>query len=455
MNAGSAETTLYVGGLDIITDSSGTWYRHTITAYGKPVLLETLSNNTSGAPKEDKHYLLNDHLGSVDTVVRDSDSTVVPRESFDAFGQRRDKSTWYGAMNATDLANARKVTHRGYTHHEHLDNLAGLVHAGGRVLDSVTGRFLSVDPMYQAPSNSQSVNPYSYVMNNPLSLVDPTGYAAVASTLESTVNENGGSGAPAPATATLQDGDSLGKLADGTVVLIHADGSIDMTVSSVSFSFTTANGSGALTQSSSNVFTASTTANGTTSGTTGTAEPSPTPSGSADQGSPVKLTQAQEDAFKKQKVSEIQGGDSLRETKYQWTDGGTYNRKTQNGCNGDDDCVWYKSEILSDTTALGHTHIRAPTKDPVDKLSREIPGPNDAAPLQDHKASTVLTANNAHYAIEGTYEHPTVRYLGGGNSALGKFIEENWHPDTSKSIDENNSYVKGLAQKYLDSGGKP
>lgn len=172
----TSETTLYVGGLDIITDSSGTWYRHTISAYGKPVLLETLSNNTSGAPKEDKHYLLNDHLGSVDTVVRDSDSTVVPRESFDAFGQRRDKSTWYGAMNATDLANARKVTHRGFTHHEQLDNLAGLVHANGRVLDSVTGRFLSVDPIYEAPTNSQSINPYSYVMNNSLSFTDPSGY---------------------------------------------------------------------------------------------------------------------------------------------------------------------------------------------------------------------------------------------------------------------------------------
>jgi RHS repeat-associated protein len=81
-------------------------------------------------------------------------------------------------MNATDLANARKVTHRGFTHHEHLDNLAGLVHANGRVLDSVTGRFLSLDPMFQAPTNTQSVNPYSYVMNNPLSLADPSGYNA-------------------------------------------------------------------------------------------------------------------------------------------------------------------------------------------------------------------------------------------------------------------------------------
>ena len=45
-------------------------------------------------------------------------------------------------------------------------------------MDPVSGRFMSVDPVFQAPRNSQSVNPYSYVMNNPLSLADPSGYCA-------------------------------------------------------------------------------------------------------------------------------------------------------------------------------------------------------------------------------------------------------------------------------------
>jgi hypothetical protein len=38
------------------------------------------------------------------------------------------------------------------------------------------GRFLSVDPIIQFPANSQSLNPYSYILNNPLSGTDPTGY---------------------------------------------------------------------------------------------------------------------------------------------------------------------------------------------------------------------------------------------------------------------------------------
>ena len=46
----------------------------------------------------------------------------------------------------------------------------------GRAFDYNLGRFLSVDPFIQAPGNSQSFNPYSYIMNNPLAGTDPSGY---------------------------------------------------------------------------------------------------------------------------------------------------------------------------------------------------------------------------------------------------------------------------------------
>jgi hypothetical protein len=46
----------------------------------------------------------------------------------------------------------------------------------GRVFDYNVGRFTGVDPFIQFPLNSQSLNPYSYLMNSPLSGTDPTGY---------------------------------------------------------------------------------------------------------------------------------------------------------------------------------------------------------------------------------------------------------------------------------------
>ncbi|MCW8109284.1 hypothetical protein OPS25_12315 [Alteromonas ponticola] len=44
----------------------------------------------------------------------------------------------------------------------------------GRVYDYNLGRFMSVDPLVHG--GSQGINPYSYLMNNPLSGTDPTGY---------------------------------------------------------------------------------------------------------------------------------------------------------------------------------------------------------------------------------------------------------------------------------------
>jgi RHS repeat-associated protein len=67
------------------------------------------------------------------------------------------------------------TTNNGFTTHEHLDEVY-LIHMNGRVYDYRLGRFLSVDPIISNPANSQSINPYSYIGNNPLSGVDPTGY---------------------------------------------------------------------------------------------------------------------------------------------------------------------------------------------------------------------------------------------------------------------------------------
>ncbi|MGH1353414.1 MAG: RHS repeat-associated core domain-containing protein, partial [Methyloligellaceae bacterium] len=59
--------------------------------------------------------------------------------------------------------------------HEQIDSV-GLIHMNGRVYDAELGRFLSADPNVQALDNLQNFNRYSYVLNNPLSYTDPTGF---------------------------------------------------------------------------------------------------------------------------------------------------------------------------------------------------------------------------------------------------------------------------------------
>ena len=50
-----------------------------------------------------------------------------------------------------------------------------LVHMNGRVYDPLIGRFLSPDIVIQAAGDLQNYNRYSYVLNNPLKYVDPSG----------------------------------------------------------------------------------------------------------------------------------------------------------------------------------------------------------------------------------------------------------------------------------------
>jgi uncharacterized protein RhaS with RHS repeats len=52
----------------------------------------------------------------------------------------------------------------------------GLINARGRVYDPKVGRFLTTDPIVADLYFGQTLNPYSYVIGNPLTLVDPSGF---------------------------------------------------------------------------------------------------------------------------------------------------------------------------------------------------------------------------------------------------------------------------------------
>lgn len=116
-------------------------------------------------------YFHRDSLGSTMLVTKDGGAVDGDRMSYDPFGKRR--FAHGGADTAGTLAGT--VTDRGYTNHEHLDEL-GLIHMNARIYDPVIGRFLSADPIIEAPYNMQSYNRYAYVMNNPLIYTDPSGY---------------------------------------------------------------------------------------------------------------------------------------------------------------------------------------------------------------------------------------------------------------------------------------
>ncbi|HEY1774505.1 MAG TPA: SpvB/TcaC N-terminal domain-containing protein [Gammaproteobacteria bacterium] len=163
--------TTYVGGLfEVVSAGSSTQYRHNIVADGVVVDVHTIDQTGTAT----NAYIHTDHLGSSDTITDDT-GTVVQQSSFDAFGLRRDPTSWAYDLTGTQIASLKSKTDRGYTFQEQLDSV-GLVHMNGRVYDPSIGRFISADPKLPNPLYSQAYDRYAYVYNNPLAMKDPSGY---------------------------------------------------------------------------------------------------------------------------------------------------------------------------------------------------------------------------------------------------------------------------------------
>ncbi|MGP9802811.1 RHS repeat domain-containing protein [Rheinheimera sp. NSM] len=161
---GSTKTIFQHGGVELIREGSSTTIRRNI---GNAIVELSGSRATT-------RYVYSDHLGSVD-VITNAAGLLEQKLSFDAFGKRRQVFTQSNQPVALTLAAILNLTHRGFTGHLQVDH-ANVIHMGGRIYDAHIGRFLQADPFVQAPSNSQSHNRYSYVLNNPLSYTDPSGY---------------------------------------------------------------------------------------------------------------------------------------------------------------------------------------------------------------------------------------------------------------------------------------
>ncbi|MCX6854232.1 MAG: RHS repeat-associated core domain-containing protein, partial [Verrucomicrobia bacterium] len=173
-------------------------------------VMRYLGPKESTSAQTSYEFAAKDHLGS-DTATFDGQGQLrqqrghlkpgevqkTERQSYDAWGARRDGDTWAPASGQLNKLSATEATMtspsqsggqpsgsppervgsnlpRGYTGHEMLDDV-GLVHMNGRLYDSALGRMCAADPYVQSSEAIQNYNRYSYVMNNPMNATDPSG----------------------------------------------------------------------------------------------------------------------------------------------------------------------------------------------------------------------------------------------------------------------------------------
>lgn len=117
-------------------------------------------NNDPGAL-----YYLYDGLGSV-VATTNQTGTIVERYTYDPYGDQLNP-------NPTDTNPWRYAA--GYH-----DTATGLTKFGTRYHNPTLTRWTQVDPIAGTPTNPLSLNPYSYVLNNPCNGTDPTGRCATS-----------------------------------------------------------------------------------------------------------------------------------------------------------------------------------------------------------------------------------------------------------------------------------
>ena len=131
---------------------------------------DAIITKRSGAPTADAtqvYYLHKDQQGST-TAITDANGSTVQQLMYDPWGKQY-------VVNTSLLTYTSPATSKGYTGHEMVNDFE-VIHMGGRTYNPVLGRFMQADPFIQSPGNLQSYNRYSYVLNNPMSYTDPSGY---------------------------------------------------------------------------------------------------------------------------------------------------------------------------------------------------------------------------------------------------------------------------------------
>uniref|UniRef100_UPI0032B2DA7D RHS repeat domain-containing protein n=1 Tax=uncultured Sulfurimonas sp. TaxID=291845 RepID=UPI0032B2DA7D len=134
---------------------------------------KVMSIYTSSLNETSTKYLHYDSLNSVDTITNNQ-GVVESRMAYKPFGEKLnlDKD---GKKTQTP-----PKTKRGYTGHEHIEE-THFINMNARLYDPTIARFLSADSIIPYMYDTQSFNRYSYVRNNPLKYIDPSGHWGISS----------------------------------------------------------------------------------------------------------------------------------------------------------------------------------------------------------------------------------------------------------------------------------
>jgi RHS repeat-associated protein len=161
-SSSAGEKIWHVAELYELRETPGVGLEHSYRVYGPGRVVAEIATRQAGPgtpiQSTTTRYVHPDVSGSPD-LITDQTGAVIARPLFDPFGK--------------SVGSPPNVV-TGFTGHRQTE--LGLIDMRGRYYDPTLGRFLTPDPVTGDSSASQALNRYSYVLNRPLALTDPTGW---------------------------------------------------------------------------------------------------------------------------------------------------------------------------------------------------------------------------------------------------------------------------------------
>jgi len=144
----------------------------------KAIHIQELRDRLTAASGSDIRWMVSDQLGTPRMIFDASGSlAATSRHDYLPFGE--ELGAGIGGRTTGQGYSASDGVRQHFTGYEE-DSETGLNFAQARYHSPIQGRFTSVDPIMRSASvvDPQSFNRYTYVGNNPLNYVDPTGHQA-------------------------------------------------------------------------------------------------------------------------------------------------------------------------------------------------------------------------------------------------------------------------------------
>lgn len=166
---------LYLGGFEVYREYNGgggnvTLERETLHVMDDQQRIAQIDTRTQGnddAPAQSRRFQLSNHLGSFILEV-DQQANVIFYEEYHPYG-----TSAYRAGRSAAEVSLKRYCYIG----KECDEETGLYYHGARYYACWLGRWTACDPI----GLGDGVNKYSYVRNNPVRLIDPTGHFGLPS----------------------------------------------------------------------------------------------------------------------------------------------------------------------------------------------------------------------------------------------------------------------------------